>query len=528
MTRREAVETWARDTAATQSMRNDAVQNDTWLLDPLMTEQVARPQILSHDMTIQPRLNETPDIFSRRLYQYTKGAPALCGTTARLLSLHSTPFLCKALDAYMLRFHFQRYPIDIALRYFLALEHLPTESQQIDRILMAFARRYAACNPDTTNTDTTYFLSFALLLLHTDLHAQHARPRLSQSAFVSLASPSKMPAVVLECLYDNTSLVEFMFTRGRLSTDSRCAAERERYALYKLIMSGQVLNLQSQQRLMLPLQYASRSWTAQAIQHARLQAQTMLVTVPSRWRKRQAAQYRVQCLLSGAVRLCRVSEDEQDDVKNGRWRSWIIMVTSSALFWCKDMPDTTLRLEQVQPLSDALCVLDASMPHLLRLRIQQRWLMLDAGDQRDAWLDHLNYAASLATCQDPSDESLCIPVGLTLACQFMAPSMAEPMAGNVYLMRAQRMLTTRQYVTTLCVRHKALVHAEEESRRYAHHLGMLTPLRKSMRDYIEHAMHAALRSLRATQWELAFVACRLDFLRAEQRLLERHLHHHYV
>ena len=168
------------------------------------------------------------------------------------------------------------------------------------------------------------------------------------------------------------------------------------------------------------------------------------------------------------------------------------------------------------------------MPHLLRLRIQQRWLMLDAGDQRDAWLDHLNYAASLAMCQDPLDESLCIPVGLTLACQFVAPSMAEPMAGNVYLMRAQRMLTTRQYVTTLCVRHKALVHAEEESRRYAHHLGMLTPLRKSMRDYIEHAMHAALRSLRATQWELAFVACRLDFLRAEQRLLERHLHHHYV
>ena len=82
-------------------MRNDAVQNDTWLLDPLMTEQVARPPILTHDMSIQPRLNETPDIFSRRLYQYTKGAPALCGTTARLLSLHSTPFLCKALDAYM-------------------------------------------------------------------------------------------------------------------------------------------------------------------------------------------------------------------------------------------------------------------------------------------------------------------------------------------------------------------------------------------------------------------------------------------
>lgn len=515
-------------TAATQSMKNDAVRNDAWLLDPLMTEHVVRPSILTHEMSIQPSLNETPDIFSRRLYRYTQGTPALCGTTARLLSLQSTPFLCKALDAYMLRFHFQRYPIDIALRYFLALEHLPTESQQIDRILMAFARRYAACNPDTTNADATYFLSFALLLLHTDLHAQHARPRLSQSAFVSLASPSKVPAVVLECLYDNTSLVEFMFMRGRLNMDSRRAAERERHALYKLIMTGQVLHLQSQQRLKLALQYASRSWTAQDIQYAKLRAQTMLVTVPSRWRKRQAAQYRVQCLLSGAVRLCRVSDDEEDEVTNGRWRSWMMMVTSSALCWCKDMPDTTLRLEQVQPLSDALCVQDVSMPRLLRLRIQQRWLLLDAGDQRDAWLDHLNYGASMATCQDPSDESLCIPVGLTLACQFVAPPMAESMADNVYLMRAQRMLAIRQYVTTLCVRHKALVHAEEESRRYAHHLGMLTPLRKSMRDYMQHAMHAALRSLRATQWELAFVACRLDFLRAEQCLLERHLHHHYV
>jgi len=509
-------------------MKNDAVRNDAWLLDPLMTEHVVRPSILTHEMSIQPSLNETPDIFSRRLYRYTQGTPALCGTTARLLSLQSTPFLCKALDAYMLRFHFQRYPIDIALRYFLALEHLPTESQQIDRILMAFARRYAACNPDTTNADATYFLSFALLLLHTDLHAQHARPRLSQSAFVSLASPSKVPAVVLECLYDNTSLVEFMFMRGRLNMDSRRAAERERHALYKLIMSGQVLHLQSQQRLTLPLQYASRSWTAQDIQYAKLRAQTMLVTFPSRWRKRQAAQYRVQCLLCGAVRLCRVSDDEEDEVTNGRWRSWMMMVTSSALCWCKDMPDTTLRLEQVQPLSDALCVQDVSMPRLLRLRIQQRWLLLDAGDQRDAWLDHLNYGASMATCQDPSDESLCIPVGLTLACQFVAPPMAESMADNVYLMRAQRMLAIRQYVTTLCVRHKALVHAEEESRRYAHHLGMLTPLRKSMRDYMQHAMHAALRSLRATQWELAFVACRLDFLRAEQCLLERHLHHHYV
>lgn len=333
---------------------------------------------------------------------------------------------------------------------------------------------------------------------------------------------------MLECLYDNTSLVEFMFTRGRLNMDSRRAAERERHALYKLIMSGQVLHLQSQQRLTLPLQYASRSWTAQDIQYAKLRAQTMLVTVPSRWCKRQAAQYRVQCLLSGAVRLCRVSDDEEDEVTNGRWRSWMMMVTSSALCWCKDMPDTTLRLEQVQPLSDALCVQDVSMPRLLRLRIQQRWLLLDAGDQRDAWLDHLNYGASMATCQDPSDESLCIPVGLTLACQFVAPPMAESMADNVYLMRAQRMLAIRQYVTTLCVRHKALVHAEEESRRYAHHLGVLTPLRKSMREYMQHAMHAALRSLRATQWELAFVACRLDFLRAEQCLLERHLHHHYV
>lgn len=527
MTRREAVETWV-DTAATQSMRSDVVQNNAWLPDPLMTERVACSPIFSHDIPMHPRPNETPEIFSRRLYQYTKATPALCGTTARLLSLQSTPFLCKALDAYMVRFHFKMYPIDIALRYFLALEHLPTESQQIDRILMAFARRYAACNPNTADFDAIYFISFALLLLHTDLHGQHARPRLTQSAFVSLAGPSKMPAAVLECLYDNTSLVEFMFTRGRPNMDSRHTAERERHALYKLVMSGQVLCLQSQQPVPLPLRFASRAWTAQDIQDAAREAQTMLVTVPPRWRKRQAAQYHVRCLLSGTVRLCRASEDEHDELKNGRWRAWTLIVTGSALLWCKDRPDTSLRVEQVQPLSDALCVQDTAMPHLLRLRVQQRWLILDAGDQHDTWLDHLNYVASIATCQHPWDESLCIPVGLTLAYQSVAPPMVEPMAGNVYVMRAQRMLDIRQYVTTQHVRHDALVHAEAKSRRYAHQLGMLTPLRKSMREYMEHTMHAALRSLRATQWDLAFVACRLHFLRAEQHLLEKHLHHHYV
>lgn len=46
----------------------------------------------------------------------------------------------------MRRFNFRNQPLDVALRLLLLEAKLPHESQQIDRILGAFAQRYEECN----------------------------------------------------------------------------------------------------------------------------------------------------------------------------------------------------------------------------------------------------------------------------------------------------------------------------------------------------------------------------------------------
>jgi len=75
---------------------------------------------------------------------------------------------------YIRRFHFEKYPIDMALRYLLALEHLPPESQQIDRVVHAFALRYSECNGEAVSFDEAYIIAFSLLILHTAIFNRHA------------------------------------------------------------------------------------------------------------------------------------------------------------------------------------------------------------------------------------------------------------------------------------------------------------------------------------------------------------------
>lgn len=79
------------------------------------------------------------------------------------------PFFAGALELYFTNFEFLGDPLDIALRKFLMESTLPTETQQIDRVVEAFAKRYSDCNPGLyTSTDTPYVLAFSLIMLSTD------------------------------------------------------------------------------------------------------------------------------------------------------------------------------------------------------------------------------------------------------------------------------------------------------------------------------------------------------------------------
>lgn len=53
-------------------------------------------------------------------------------------------------------YSFPRDPLDVALRRLLMDIHLPKETQQIDRVMEAFARRYMSCNSDLFSSSGTW------------------------------------------------------------------------------------------------------------------------------------------------------------------------------------------------------------------------------------------------------------------------------------------------------------------------------------------------------------------------------------
>jgi Sec7-like guanine-nucleotide exchange factor len=63
------------------------------------------------------------------------------------------PFFSRALQAYIEQFNFLGNPLDVALRKLLMDVGLPRETQQIDRVMEAFAKRYQQCNTDLFVSD---------------------------------------------------------------------------------------------------------------------------------------------------------------------------------------------------------------------------------------------------------------------------------------------------------------------------------------------------------------------------------------
>lgn len=68
------------------------------------------------------------------------------------LTSSADAFHTTALTLYMNRFDFTHIALDVALRRFLMHMSLPKETQQIDRVIEAFATRYDLCEPGLFGT----------------------------------------------------------------------------------------------------------------------------------------------------------------------------------------------------------------------------------------------------------------------------------------------------------------------------------------------------------------------------------------
>lgn len=74
-------------------------------------------------------------------------------------------FHSKALRAYLTRFDFNHDPLDVALRKLLMDVGLPRETQQIDRVMEAFAVRYRECHPNLYISEGMYHALISSLLV---------------------------------------------------------------------------------------------------------------------------------------------------------------------------------------------------------------------------------------------------------------------------------------------------------------------------------------------------------------------------
>lgn len=158
------------------------------------TARASSPCLTVQEVSLPDREDdETPAHFLSRVRKLGIGA-----NTAGELSKHDTVFHREVLQLYLELFNFTNDPIDICLRVFLLAVCLPKETQQIDRILEAFAFRYHQCNPTIYSTaENAYFIVFSLMILHTDFFNKNNKFKMQKSDYFKITEQTGISNVIL-------------------------------------------------------------------------------------------------------------------------------------------------------------------------------------------------------------------------------------------------------------------------------------------------------------------------------------------
>ncbi|KAM8848520.1 LOW QUALITY PROTEIN: PH and SEC7 domain-containing protein 2 [Synchiropus picturatus] len=109
---------------------------------------------------------------------------------------------------YLNFFDFSGLSLDRALRNFLKAFPLMGETQERERVLVHFSRRFCQCNPQTPSSeDGAHTLTCALMLLNTDLHGHNIGKKMSCQQFISnldgLNNGKDFPKELLKVLYNS-------------------------------------------------------------------------------------------------------------------------------------------------------------------------------------------------------------------------------------------------------------------------------------------------------------------------------------
>ncbi|XP_008319904.1 PH and SEC7 domain-containing protein 1-like isoform X2 [Cynoglossus semilaevis] len=133
---------------------------------------------------------------------------------ARHLSKNNE-FSQRVAEEYLSNFNFSGLTIDQALRSFLNRFALIGETQERERVLAHFSRRYGECNTDTTE-DSVHTLTCAVMLLNSDLHGNNIGKRMSCNQFITnlegLNNGKDFPKDLLKTLYSSIKNEKLQWT----------------------------------------------------------------------------------------------------------------------------------------------------------------------------------------------------------------------------------------------------------------------------------------------------------------------------
>ncbi|RWS19360.1 uncharacterized protein B4U80_08663, partial [Leptotrombidium deliense] len=109
-------------------------------------------------------------------------------------------------DEYLKYFDFTGDTLDGALRKFLAQFCLIGETQERERVLVHFSKRYLDCNQGSfKSSDSVHTLTCALMLLNTDLHGENIGRRMTCGEFIEnlagLDEGDNFPRDILRALF---------------------------------------------------------------------------------------------------------------------------------------------------------------------------------------------------------------------------------------------------------------------------------------------------------------------------------------
>ncbi|XP_018568967.1 exchange factor for Arf-6 isoform X3 [Anoplophora glabripennis] len=170
---------------------------------PLSSEDESDVESL-HSFHYSPKAVDMPSAIrlAKRLY-------SLDGFKKSDVSRHlskNNDFSRAVAEEYLKYFNFEKDTLDIALRKFLKQFSLTGETQERERVLVHFSKRYLDCNPGSFNSqDAVHTLTCAIMLLNTDLHGQNIGRKMTCNEFIEnlagLNECENFPREVLKQLY---------------------------------------------------------------------------------------------------------------------------------------------------------------------------------------------------------------------------------------------------------------------------------------------------------------------------------------